>query len=93
LIFDEAIGDSRWFEAEYYRLPTDVTADDDNLDLPEMFHYGVVLWGIEWGLRRDRENSEKYSTKRDLVDFMRHKKSQYDMEYEREFDHGIMEVR
>jgi len=93
LVFDEAVDDSRWFEAEYYRLPTEVVEDDDILDLPEMFHYGVVLWGIEWGLRRDRENSEKYSTKRDLVDFMRHKKSQYDMEYERDFDHGIMEVR
>jgi hypothetical protein len=90
LVFDRGVDSTRWYEMEYYRLPTELTAITDECELPEMFHYAVILWAVEWGLRRDHESSEKYSTKRDLVDFMRRAKSQYDFEFYREPNYGLL---
>lgn len=91
ILFDRALEDERWFRMEYYRLPTDMAADSDEAEIPGMFHYGIVLWGIEWGMRRSGQSGAKYSTKRDFEDFMRRTKSQYDVSYERSDDYGTLE--
>jgi hypothetical protein len=92
LVFDNAVDDDKWLEIEYYRLPFEMTADSDECELPEQYHYAVVLWGVVWGLRRDHENTEKYSVWRELVEFMRRVNSQYDMEWERDHPYGRLEI-
>lgn len=89
IVFDSAPPEERWYELEYYRLPAAMVEATDEPEIPEMFHYALVLWGTEWGMRRQRENSEKYATGQDLQRFMRTMLSQYEMEYDRESDSGI----
>lgn len=93
VVMDQAPVEPRWYEMEYYRLPSVVSEPEDVPEIPEQFHYGLVLWGTEWGLRRAREADQKYSAKRDLIDFMRSTKTEWDVEFERSSDHGRMEVR
>lgn len=93
LVMDSAPLEPRWYEMEYYRMPSELTELTQESELPEQFHYGIILWCTEWGLRRSRETDEKYSTKRDFTDFMRTVKSQYDVEFERSSDYGTMEVQ
>ena len=91
IIFDRSPSDTRWYRMEYYRLPTTMagTAPTTEIpEIPEMFHYGIALWGIEWGFRRSQDTNAKFSTKRDFVDFMRRTKSQYDIQFERHGDWG-----
>jgi len=51
----------------------------DEPEIPDQYHYGLVLWTIEWGYRRNGESGDKYSTKRDFIDFMRSVKGTDDM--------------
>ena len=88
LVFDAAPPEERWYDMEYYRLPGDMVGLEDMPEIPEMFHYALVLWGTEWGMRRARENSEKYATGQDLQRFMRTMLTQYEMEYDRDHDSG-----
>lgn len=90
IIFNYAVSDERYFELEYYRLPATLVNDTDEPELPEAFHYAVILWAIWWGYRRSEESSLAYSTKRDLVDFMRTTKTEYDVSYERKDAHGYL---
>lgn len=71
LIFDYNIDEEKWFKMVYSRMPTAMSNDDDYPEIPEQFHYGIVLWGVWWGRRRDGESARAYSAKRDLTDFMR----------------------
>lgn len=91
LSFNYAPTERKWFRMEYYRLPTAMSSGTDEPEIPEMFHWAIVLWGTEWGFARVGESNEKYSAKRDFEDFMRRTKSQYEMLYERENDHGRLE--
>ena len=75
--------DDTWLRYEYYRMPMDLTNDADVSELPEMFHYAIVLWGIEWGLRKDLEYQKKWQTHSDFVQYMRECVSQWDMRGER----------
>lgn len=93
IVFNYAPDEQRWFRMEYYRGPTDVSSDTDEPEIPELFHWGIVLWGTEWGFAREMEMDSKYSAKRDFEDFMRRTKSQYEVMWERESDHGILERR
>ncbi len=90
LRFNIPPNDTRWFEANIRILPDDMTVVGDVPFVPEGFHEVMVLWCIWYGLRRDRNFSGAYSTKRDIIDLMRGLKSEYDLRYE-EVD-GHMEV-
>lgn len=92
IVFNYAPSTEKWFRMEYYRTPTEMSADADEPEIPEMFHWGIVLWGVEWGFARQQEMDSKYSAKRDYHDFMRRVKDQYDVMFERESDHGELEV-
>lgn len=93
LIFDFAPEDERWFRMEYYRMPKDMVADTDEPELPEVFHYALVLWGTEWGYRREGESNEKYSTKLDFKEFMEQTIQELDISDEREFSYGSIKRR
>ena len=93
LIFDFAPEDEKWFRMEYYRMPIDMSADTDEPELPEEFHYALVLWGTEWGYRREGESNEKYSTKLDFKEFMEQTILELDIADEREFSYGSIRRR
>lgn len=90
LYFDNAPDEEKWFRMEYYRAPTEMSADSDVPELPEPFHYAMVLWAIEWALRRRGESSEKWSVKQDFEDYMKSTVTELDVEWERESDAGIL---
>ena len=84
LYFDVNVDATNYYRMEYYRLPTDMSATTDEPEIPETFHYGLVLWGTAWGYRRKQESSDTYSVSKELESFMRQRASQYDVEGERE---------
>ena len=88
LIFDYAPEEEKWFRMEYYRMPLNMSAAEDEPELPEEFHYALVLWGTEWGYRREGESNEKYSTKLDFKEFMEQTLQELDISDEREFTYG-----
>lgn len=90
LIFDFAPTEEKWFRMEYYRMPLDMSDDSDEPEIPEEFHYALVLWGTEWGYRREGESNEKYSTKLDFKEFMAQTLLEIDIADEREFSYGSM---
>jgi hypothetical protein len=65
------IDEDKWFEMEYYRMPGDMSADDDSPELPETFHWAIILWAIWTGHRVRREPANAFSTKKDFEDFMK----------------------
>jgi len=79
LYFDTVPDTDRWFKMEYYRNPVALVNASDEPEIPDQYHYGLVLWTIEWGYRRNGESGDKYSTKRDFIDFMRSVKGTDDM--------------
>lgn len=93
VMFDFAPDEEKWFRMEYYRLPFDMSADTDEPEIPEEFHYALVLWGTEWGYRREGESNEKYSTKLDFKEFMEQTILELDIADEREFSYGSIRRR
>lgn len=90
LYFDRPIDEEKWFKMEYWRLPTPMANDSDEPEIPEHLHWGIVLWGIMWGHSREGESSDKYSAKRDFIDFMDRKVSMWDVKRFRHADHGTL---
>ena len=92
LYMDYCLDEARTFKAEYLRHPTKMSAASDTPEIPEIFHWGIVLWGIMWGFSREQEAPDKYSAKRDFLDFMRQTKSVYEMELESIEDYGSLQI-
>lgn len=79
IIFDYHLDEEKWYKMEYYRLPAEMSAASDEPEIPEIYHWAMVLWGIWWGYKRAMENSSAYSTKKDLEDEMRRTINQFDV--------------
>lgn len=92
LYFNYVQDEEKWFKMEYYRLPYELSSASDESELPEHYHYGIVLWGIWWGHKRAQENSMAYSAKNDFRDFMRSRKYFGEVEMDRMEDYGIYET-
>jgi hypothetical protein len=92
ILYDQPIPEEKWMKMEYYRLPTELSDDDDEPEIPEHLHYGIVLWGIQWGYSRHQEPSMKWSAKADFKDFMKSATSTYAVQFERSDDHGVLEI-
>ncbi len=93
IYFDFAPEDQRWFRMEYYRMPINMVNSTDIPEIPIEFHEGIVLWGTEWGYRREGESNEKYSTKLDFREFMEQTLLELDIADEREFTYGSLRSR
>ena len=93
IVLNAAVETERYFKMEYYGLPATLVNDTDEPDFPDGFHYGVVLWALWWGYKRTQENSAAYSAKRDLVDFMRTTKTEYDVYMDRSDGYGHLKVK
>jgi len=90
LIFNYTSDEEKWYKADYYRMPHDMSAASDVPELPEMFHYGIVLWGAGFVFARSLENASKYSTERDFETFMRTTVNDYDIALDRTNSYGVL---
>lgn len=68
--FDRALDEVRWFRMEYYRAPTDMSADGDLPEIPEEFHWGIVLWCRYWSMVRQQDAPMARTAMREFTDFM-----------------------
>lgn len=89
--FDVSLDEENYYRMEYYRLPTEMSGATDTPEIPEPFHYALVLWGTAWVYRRKQESSDLYSVTKELETFMRNRVGEFDAEMERES--GSMSVR
>jgi len=70
LYLDRVPDEDIWYRIDYLRAPTELSAATDEPEIPEEFHYGIVLWGRWWGYARQQASPEAYAAKRDLEDFL-----------------------
>ena len=83
IYFDVGVKTYRTYHMEYYRTPTDMVADGDLPDIPEIYHWAICLWGMWWGYKDMLESSMAYSTKLDFEDEMRRTTGQNEIRKER----------
>lgn len=71
-LFDRWPKDGLEFLVRYQRQPCPLSGEDEEEEpeIPIQYHYGIVLWGIWWGLRRNEESNDAYAVRKDLEDFM-----------------------
>jgi hypothetical protein len=79
VIFNYPVQDERYYELKYYGYPEALFAEDDEPQIPEIFHEAILLWAIWWGLRQMQEWSGAYSTKKDLEDSISSAVQQYEL--------------
>lgn len=91
IYLDKNQRDEKWFRMEYYRLPTELSADADEPEIPEEFHFGIVLFGRWWGYQRQQELRSAWAAKQDFNEFMGTTKTELDVESERETASGEIE--
>ncbi len=84
IYFDVVPDAARWYQMEYYKQPSELTTKDDEPDVPNIWHEGILLYALWWGRHWQGEFTEAYATKRDLIDFMETTKQSFEMQYERE---------
>jgi len=92
IYFDRQLDEEDWYQMWYYRTPTDMSADADEPEIPEVFHWAICLWGIWWGFSRDGESAQAYSKKQDFEREMRRLKNQWDTSNELEYDWGTLQL-
>jgi hypothetical protein len=91
IIYDYAVDSDIWFKMEYYRSPKEMahaTSTTDIPELPEIFHYAIVLWGTWHGLKRTGEVTAAKVVWSDLVNYMRSTVLPRDVEADRLNAHG-----
>jgi hypothetical protein len=91
VIFNYAPDEERWYKADYFRMPYEMSDDDHRPEIPEMFHYGIVLWGRWWVYERDQEKGAAYTAKKDFEDFMSTTKSTWDVKLHRVDTYGVLQ--
>jgi hypothetical protein len=90
LVVDTPLDETITFLMEYYREPTDVVTDENEMEIPTMFHYAIALWGIWWGFNDQQDFQAAYAAKKNFDDFMRSVKSEYEVELERGESYGSL---
>jgi hypothetical protein len=88
IIFDCPVDEELWFAMEYAKIPPDLTEDGDEPQMPETFHEAVMMWALWRGYHWMQETDMAYSTKQDIMDFMRTTRAPLEMAAERE-DAGV----
>lgn len=93
IIFDSAPDDERWYKLEYYRAPYNLVDDEDEPEIPEPYHYAIVLWGVWWALRRQQAPTEAWQAWNNFVEFLRFSVEVGEIANERYNDYGTMRVK
>lgn len=71
------------FSVDYYRNPTKLTTGSESFEIPEQFHYGIIMWATWQGLIRMHELETSRLFKTDWRDFMNSTKNDNDYKWER----------
>lgn len=91
LEFDCPIDEARWYKLWYTRMPTDLSADSDEPEIPEPWQEPIVLWAIWKGLQRQQEAPLAYAAKRNLIDMIQSLVPQYSMDDEKEESFAVID--
>lgn len=85
ILFDYVPDERRWYYMEYSKMPTDMVhgTSTGEPDIPEHFHYGIVLWGRWWGFAREQGLQAAWAAKQDFNDFMRQRVGAYYNQHDR----------
>lgn len=70
------------YRIAYLRLPR-AMSDTQESELPENYHWAMILWACGWGAWRQQDPNERKNMRDDFADFMR----QTQLEAMREYDH------
>jgi hypothetical protein len=76
--FDSFPDDGTRFSMNYYRTPTKLVNGTDTFEIPEQFHYGVILWAAWRGFSRLHEEELSVMNRNDYNTFMNSTKSDND---------------
>lgn len=91
IIFDKPQSEDYSFYMEYYRTPMDMAGNDSEPEIPEMYHYAIVLWGMWWGFNRQQDFTSAWAKKQDFNEFMKSISSQYELASERGETYGSLQ--
>lgn len=82
VVFDTWPTDGLTYVVRYQRGPKTLgyTITTEEPELPAQFHYGLVLFGTWWGLRRAQESNDAYAVKKDLEEFMLRTRTENDFQ-------------
>jgi hypothetical protein len=81
--FNTIPSDGTRFNVEYYRTPSRLSDGGEIFEIPEQFHYGIIMWATWQGLIRLHELETALLFKRDWYDFMNSTKNDNDYKWER----------
>jgi hypothetical protein len=70
------------YRIAYLRLPFSMS-DTQESELPENYHWAMILWACGWGAWRQQDPNERKNMRDDFADFMK----QTQLEAMREYDH------
>ena len=93
ILFDFVPDEARWYYMEYSKLPAEMVETTDEPDLPENFHFGIVLLARWWGYAREQGLEAAWAGKKDFVDFMRQTVGMYYTQSDRRQVHGIVRTK
>jgi hypothetical protein len=71
------------FAIDYYRTPSKITDGGEEFELPEQFHYGIIMWATWQGLLRIHELETSNYFKSNYYNFMQSTKNDNDYRWER----------
>jgi hypothetical protein len=92
--FDCPVDSSRWFALEVYAYPTELSSASQEPNIPESFHWGIVLWTVQWGFSHLHDTENKYSLRQDFDNFMRTTVGEWEVQNaRREADTISLEMR
>jgi hypothetical protein len=92
IFMNRQLDEAKWYQLFYYRLPTELSNDSDEQEIPEMFVNLMIMWGVWWGLDRNGESSRAYSTKRNIDDELQRILVEADVSLELDDDFGMAEL-
>jgi hypothetical protein len=90
--FDTIPDDGTRFAIDYYRTPSRISDGGENFEIPEQFHYGIIMWATWQGLLSLHELETSNFFKSNWYNFMQSTKNDNDYKWERT-DEGSGSIR
>lgn len=91
IVFDTAFDEDTWYRLEYYRLPKSMTLSTDVPEIPEVYHYAIILNAVAMGFARLQDYQTAYKFESQFEDFLTSRLSMDEMISERQKD--VFKVR
>lgn len=93
IMYNYAIDEQIWLRLEYYRAPLDMSNATDEPEIPEIYHYAIVLWGIWHGYVRVGEASAAQLAWANLMNYIRATYGQNSVNKSRSGGRGVLMTR